>query len=122
MASDLGRQRPVMPTDNWVTYVSFYLNSPRRLDDLLSEPNVPELALHLETASSIRVWLNGDQILTHTDVSAEPVKLQARLLLGMGSNHILMKVVSADTDSVVRAHLASTHRDYIGKLTSSIER
>ena len=107
---------------NWVTYVSFYLNSPRRLDDLLSEPNVPELALHLEIASSIRVWLNGDQILTHTDVSAEPVKLQARLLLGMGSNHILMKVVSADTDSVVRAHLASTHRDYIGKLTSSIER
>ncbi len=108
--------------ENSASYMSFYLNSPRRIDDLLSEPNVPELYLNMETACSIRVWLNGEAIFTQSDVSARAVKLQTRLLLGMGSNHILIKVVNVKTDYVVKLHLSSTHEDYIGKLTGSVER
>ena len=110
------------PKDNSAGYLSFYLNSPRRIDDLLSEPNVPELTLNLETACGIRVWLNGEEIFTQAEVSAEPVKLRTRLLLGQGSNHILIKVVNTDTDYVVRAYLSSTDGEYIGKLESSVVR
>jgi len=110
------------PKDNSAGYMSFYLNSPRRIDDLLSEPNVPELTLNLETACCIRVWLNGEEVFTQADVSAAPVKLRTRLLLGQGSNHVLIKVVNTDTDYVVKAYLSSPHEDYIGKLESSVER
>ena len=110
------------PKDNSASYMSFYLNSPRRIDDLLSEPNVPELYLHMETACGIRVWLNGEEIFTQADISAEPTELQTRLLLGQGNNHILIKVVNVDTDYVVKAYLSSTHEDYIAKLESFVER
>jgi beta-galactosidase len=110
------------PKDNSASYMSFYLNSPRRIDDLLSEPNAPELYLNIETTCGIRVWLNGEEIFTRADISVESVKLQIRLLLGQGSNHVLIKVVNSDTDYVVRAYLSSTHQDYIGKLDSFVER
>jgi beta-galactosidase len=110
------------PKAHSASYMSFYLHSPRRIDDLLSEPNVPELYLNVETACCIRIWLNGKEILTQADVSAEPIRLQARLFLGKGSNQILIKVVNTDTDYVVRAYLSSTHEDYIAELGSSVER
>lgn len=110
------------PQEYSASYMSFYLDSPRRIDDLLSEPNVPELYLNIGTACSIRVWLNGNEIFTKANVSTEPVKLQTRLLLGKGINHVLMKVVNTDTDYVIKAHLSSTHEDYIGKLDSFVER
>lgn len=96
--------------------MSFYLNSPRRIDDLLTEPYVPELYLNMETACSIRLWPNGKEIFTQDDISTESQKLKIRLLLGMGSNHILIKVVNVDSDYVVKLSLFSTHDDYINTL------
>ena len=110
------------PKVNSAGYMSFYLDSPRRIDDLLSEPNVPELYLNLETACAVRVWLNGEEILTQAAASADPVDLRTRLLLGQGGNHVLIKVVNTDTEYVVRATLSSTHKDYIDSLDSSVER
>ncbi len=104
-----------------VSYMSFYLDSPRRIDDLLSEPNVPDLYLDLETACCIRVWLNGEEILTRADASEEACRLRSRLLLGRGSNHVLMKFVSETIDCVVRAHLSSADEGYLGKLVSTVE-
>ena len=110
------------PKENSAGYMSFYLNSPRRIDDLLSEPNVPELYLNLQTACAVRVWLNGEEILTQAAASADPAESRTRLLLGQGSNHVLIKVVNTDTDYVVRATLSSSHKDYIDSLDSSVER
>lgn len=103
------------------SYMSFYLNSPRRIDDLLTEPNVPELYLNMETPCSIRVWLNGTEIFTQLSVSSEPVKLQTRLLLRKGNNHILIKVVNENANYVVKASLSSSHDDYINMLNGSVE-
>jgi beta-galactosidase len=103
-------------------YMSFYLNSPRPIDDLLSEPNVPELTLHLETACGARVSLNGEEIFVRPNISGEAMKLQTRLLLMQGSNHILIKVTNSDTDYVMKAYLSSTHQDYLDKLGSSVEK
>jgi beta-galactosidase len=110
------------PKDHSASYMSFDLNSPRRLDDLLSEPNVPKLYLNLETACCLRVWVNGKEILTQANVFSEPVNLQIPLPLGKGNNHILMKVVNTDTDYVVKAFLSSSHADFIEKLAGTVER
>jgi beta-galactosidase len=101
-----------------VKYMSFFLFSPRRLDDLLSAPNIPKLYLNLETACCLRVWLNGKEIFTQETLSSKPVKMQTPLLLGKGPNHILIKVINLDTDYVVNAYLSSTHQDFIGQLDS----
>jgi len=110
------------PKDHSASYMSFYLNSPRRLDNLLTEPNIPRLYLNIETACCLRVWLNGNEILTQANVFAEPVNLQVPLLLGKGNNHILLKVVNTHTDDVVKVFLSSSHTDFIEKLVGTVER
>jgi hypothetical protein len=109
------------PKDHSASYMSFYLNSPRRLDNLLTEPNIPRLYLNIETACCLRVWLNGNEILTQTNVFAEPVNLQVPLLLGKGNNHILLKVVNRDMDDIVKAFLSCSHTGFIEKLVGTVE-
>jgi hypothetical protein len=104
------------------SYMSFYLNSPRRLDDLLTEPNVPRLYLNIKTTCCLRVWVNGSEILTQADVLTEPITLQVPLLLGKGNNHILLKVVTTDTNDVVKTFLSSSREDFIEKLVGTVER
>jgi hypothetical protein len=102
--------------------LSFYLNSPRQLDNLLIEPNVPKLYLNVETGCCFRVWLNGKEIFTQGKISAKPVNSQIPLLLGKGNNHILLKVVNTETDDFVKAFLSSSHTDFIEKLVGTVER
>jgi len=108
------------PLDYSASYMSFYLNSPRRLDNLLIEPNLPQLYLNLETACCLQVWLNGQEISTQEAISATPIKLQIPLLLIKGSNHILIKVVNINQDYIVKAYLSSSQDDFIEKLESNI--
>ncbi len=107
------------PKDHSSSYICFYLNSPRPLDNLLTEPNVPKLYLNIETRCCLRVWLNGKEIFTQAIVSLESVKLQSPLLLRKGKNQILIKVVNIDTDYVIKVYLSSTHDDFIVQLDSS---
>ena len=106
--------------ENSACYLSFYLNSPRQLDNLLIEPNVPKLYLNLETICCFRIWLNGKEIFTQAEISAQPVNSPIPLLLQKGNNHILMKVVNADTDCSVKVSLSSSRVDFVEKLTVSV--
>lgn len=108
--------------ENSACYMSFYLNSPRQLESLLIEPNVPKLYLNVETGCCIRVWINGKQIFTQGKISAKPVNSQIPLLLRMGNNHILVKVVNTDTDYAVKMSLSSSHVDFVEKLTGAVSK
>jgi hypothetical protein len=91
------------------------------LDNLLVEPNVPKLYLNLETACCLQVLLNGKEIFIQKTDPVKSVKSQIPLLLGRGSNHILIKVVKMDTDFVVKAFLTSSHEGFIEKLTGQVK-
>ena len=108
------------PADHSASYMGFYLNSPRNLDNLLMEPNQPKLYLNIETGCVFRVWLNGTEIYTQEQSSAKP--MQVPLLLQKGSNLVLMKVVNTDAEHLVSISLSSSHADFIEKLAVSIER
>jgi hypothetical protein len=105
--------------ENSACYLSFYLNSPRQLDNLLIEPNVPKLYLNVETGCCIRVWLSGKEIFTQGNISAKPVNSQIPLLLREGNNHILIKIVSEDTD-YVKVSLSSPRMDFVKNLTGDV--
>ncbi|MBI5294689.1 MAG: glycoside hydrolase family 2 [Chloroflexi bacterium] len=104
------------------SYMSFYLTSPRRLDNLLIEPNVPQLYLNVETGCGLRVWLNGKEIFTSGQIPEKPVNMKVPLLLQKGNNHVLMKLVNANTDYSVKVFLSSSHADFVKLLTGAVER
>ncbi|MCX6068170.1 MAG: hypothetical protein NT121_20870, partial [Chloroflexi bacterium] len=106
--------------ENSTCYMSFYLNSPRQLESLLIEPNVPKLYLNVETGCCIRVWVNGKEIFTQREISAKPINSQIPLLLHKGNNHILVKVVNTDTECAVKASLSSSHVNFVEKLTGAV--
>ena len=103
------------------SYMSFRLDSPRDLVNLLIEPNLPKLFLNLETASCLRVWLNGINIFSQPDLLSEPVKSQIPLLLEKGINNIMIKVVNENGLDFVKASLSSTHEEFVDKLISAFE-
>jgi len=110
------------PKTKSASYLSFYLDSPRRIDDLLTEPNVPELYLYMETGSYLRIWLNGKVIYTTEEKPEPKSQLKTRLLLGKGSNHVLIKIVNWENDNLFKGRLSSTDTDYLKNLGSSVER
>ena len=48
------------PAENAVVYISFWINSPRSLDDVLGEPDVPRVDLLVSGSDKLSAaWLNG---------------------------------------------------------------
>ena len=101
-------------------YLSFYLTSPRRLDNLLIEPNVPQLYLNVEVGCGLRVWLNGKEIFTSGQNPEKPFNRQISLLLQKGNNQVLMKLVNANPDHAVKVFLSSSPADFVEVLTSAV--
>ena len=52
-------------SDNAITYLSFWVQSPRSLDNLLVEPNVPKLDITFESKDALELFLNGKIVLAH---------------------------------------------------------
>ena len=50
------------PMENAAVYLSFWVWSPRPLDNLLVEPNLPKLALRFGSDDGCQVWLNSTLI------------------------------------------------------------
>ena len=83
------------PTENAAVYLSFWVSSPRPLDNLLVEPNLPKLDLLMGSDDGCQVWLNarllkedrGTHPVTPDSIVAESVPL------GRGWNHFVVKVV-----------------------------
>lgn len=64
------------------TYVSFWVYSPKSLDNLLLDPHLPSLGLQLDAVAGSQIWL-GDR----------EVPVNSPLLLQVGWNHLVVKFV-----------------------------
>ena len=62
------------PTQNAETYMSFWVFSPRPLDDLLIEPNMPVVDLEVAADDAVQVWLNGKMIISNLREGPKVVK------------------------------------------------
>lgn len=109
-------------TDNAAAYLSFYVWSPRALDNLLIEPNMPKLDLLMGSDDGCQVWLNGK--LVSEDRNVHPVTPDAivasTLPLQRGWNHFLVKVVQGGGEWGYTARFRSTDANFLFNLRSSI--
>lgn len=109
------------PKEHDTTYLSFWLQSPRPLDNLLLEPNVPKLDLELKTADAVEIWLNGKSVPTSTDVSHTIIQVPS-LPLQQGWNHLSVRLVHTTGDNTFQARLISSQPEFLNDVKSSTQR
>jgi beta-galactosidase len=104
-----------------LAYLSFWLYSPKALDNLLLDPHLPNVGLQIGPAAAARVWLNGKAIQT----TAQGGGIAApTLLLQKGVNHVLVKVVRAEGEGGAKPalKLVSSQPDYLTLIRGTVEK
>jgi beta-galactosidase len=96
-------------------YLSFWIDSPKSLNNLLLDPHLPELDLIVGTAAAGEVWLNESPVATETKGDGVVAR---GLLLQQGWNHILVKAVrtAASAGAGPMLKLQSSQPDYLSEL------
>ena len=107
-------------SDNSVTYLSFWVQSPRSLDNLLIEPNVPKVDLAFESQDALELFLNGKSVLTHPAGSERAVA--SGLPLQQGWNHFLVRLVHKNGDDTFSAKLTSSDPAFLEALHSALQK
>jgi len=120
----LSPSRRESPRNNTVAYLSFWVSSPRSLEDLLAEPNIPIVNMEVTGANAVQVYLNGRTIIDNTrSGNKENGKAKATTLkLHQGWNHFLIKLIQTDGSRPFSAQLSSNQPDFLAELSSALER
>ena len=82
---------------NAYAYLAIWIKSPKPLNDLLSEPNLPKLTFTYGSDDGCQVWLNGELLASHERIGPlDPEAFSINpLLLKLGWNQLIIKVVQA---------------------------
>jgi beta-galactosidase len=85
------------PQENAYAYLAVWIKSPKPLNDLLSEPNLPKLSFTYGSDDGCEVWLNGELLARNERTGPlEPNGFTINpLLLKLGWNQLVIKVVQA---------------------------
>lgn len=112
------------PKNNAVAYLSFWVQSPRALDDLLIEPNIPVVNIEVAADDAVQVWLNGKQIINNIrngDIDNGKAKADA-LKLHQGWNHFLIKVIQLGGEWKFTGRLTCNQPDFLADLESALQK
>jgi hypothetical protein len=83
------------PQENAFAYVAVWIKSPKPLNDLLSEPNLPKLSFNYGSDDGCELWLNGELLAKkerHGPLDPNMFS-QNPLLLKLSWNQLVTKVV-----------------------------
>jgi Glycosyl hydrolases family 2, sugar binding domain/Glycosyl hydrolases family 2/Glycosyl hydrolases family 2, TIM barrel domain len=110
--------------ENSAVYLSFWIWSPRALDDLLVEPDMPKLDLIARADDACRIWINGKPLNdnSRTTRARRPggeVNFQA-LQLTRGWNHFLVKIAQSNGNWEFSGRLKCTDLRYLAQLKSAL--
>ncbi len=110
------------PHDNAAAYLSFWVWSPRALDNLLLEPNMPKLDLLVGSDDGCQVYLNGKLILEDRGTHPlTPGSLKSEAMpLQRGWNHFFVKAVQGGGQWQFRADLRCSDPLFVTTLRTSI--
>lgn len=112
------------PQNNAVAYLSFWVQSPRALDDLLIEPNIPVVNMEVAADDAAQVWLNGKIIINNIrsgNIDGGKAKANA-LKLHQGWNHFLIKVINEGGGWQFSGRLTCNQPDFLADLESALEK
>ena len=105
---------PDVRQDDKTVYLSFWINSPRSLVNLLVEPNMPKVSLTIEGQSGVNAYLNGAS-LTMNGRKIEDLPLE------QGWNHILLRLERGEARGwTTNLKLESNIQEFFRQLKSSL--
>ena len=110
------------PTDNSAAYLSFWLYSPRPLDQLLAQPDLPRVSMFAGSDDGLKIWLNGKVIIKDNGLHPiNPDEFKAHdLPLKEGWNHFMVKVVNGTGDWQFAARFQSSDPRFLSSLRSGV--
>ena len=123
MAMNLLKSGIQGPTDNSAAYLSFWIYSPRPLDQLLAQPDLPRVSLFTGSDDGMKIWLNGKLLLQDRGLHPiNPTEHRSNdLPLKEGWNHFLVKVVNGTGDWQFAAQFQSSDPRFLSTLRSGVE-
>jgi hypothetical protein len=105
---------------NAMAFLSFWIRSPHSLENLLLEPDLPQVDFQIATPGFIEMWLNELQV---SDSQAEAGMTIAKgLKLKAGWNHLLLKLTRSTDRSEFKGNFSSNKPGFLSQLDSSLER
>ena len=111
------------PSETASSYLSFWIWSPRPLDNILVEPNMPKLDLLMGSDDGCQVWLNSKLI--KEDRGTHPLTPDSlvcdSLPLQRGWNHFVVKVVQGGGQWQYEARLQCSAPEFLEELKSSMD-
>ncbi len=115
---------PFPEHESGMAYLSFWMYSPRSLTDLLIEPDMPRLDMHMASAGALSLRVNGKRLKTYTGsgVFNEEAFTFEGLPLEKGWNHILVKLVQDQGDWRCRVRFTSTRTEYVKEMKTIVDR
>jgi beta-galactosidase len=105
-------------------YVSFWINSTRSLDDVLSEPDVPRVDLIINGSDkAAQALLNGKPLRDDSTAAGKSGAKSAfvSMVLKRGWNHLLIRVVHHDGDWKFAATLRCSNSDFLSELHAATQ-
>ncbi len=111
----------IVNNDNSAVYLSFWIWSPRALDDLLVEPDLPKLDFLARANDACRIWLNGNPLNDNSrNAHARGEVNYKALQLTRGWNHFLVKIAKTNGNWDFTGRLKCTDLRYLAQLKSAL--
>jgi beta-galactosidase len=103
---------------NGAVYLSFWLQCPQPLNEIMADSNVPEISFKFSVAGGSKIWLNGQEKFK----SAKSVDnaIIEKLPLKKGWNHFLIKVVKSTDGWSFKGGLISKDLDLLSSMSSAL--
>jgi beta-galactosidase len=110
--------------ENASAYVAIWIKSPKPLNDLLSEPNLPRLSFHYGCDDGCQIWLNRQRLVNQERIGPHTAgQFQVDpLLLQLGWNQLVIKVVQAAGEWRFSGRFDCTDRSFLSTLEFAMER
>jgi hypothetical protein len=106
------------PQSQAVVYLLVRIKSPRALDNLLAEPNIPRLSFSFGCDDGCQVWLNNTRLANHERIgSYSPAMFKVDALpLKLGWNEMVVKVVQTSGEWKFAGRFDCTERKFLRSL------
>lgn len=121
---DLAKRDLTGPEADAAAYVSFWINSPRALDDVLGEPDVPRVDLLINGSDRAgAAWLNGKPLRDDRGIAGETGAKSAypALVLKRGWNHLLVRVTHHEGKWEFGAALRCSDGQFLSNLQAALQ-
>jgi hypothetical protein len=101
-----------------VAYLSFWLYSPKPLNEIMADPHVPKVHFQLSASAGSKLWLNGKEI--HHSMKALDGELIRQLPLKKGWNRFMAKVAGSPEEWRFEGKLLSTDLELLASMRSAL--